>query len=703
MSTTSETSFRRLVIIRSLIVIWVLVIGAKLASLQIHKHETLLARAQRQQRAEIDLCPIRGIIYDRNGNELARSVEVRSLYAAPSEIGPPDTAASELATALKVDRDDLLARLTSDKVLVAVKRKLSDDELRRVEALALPGLHYVDEMKRYYVSGQTAAHVLGFVDVEERGKGGVELTYDSHIAGTAGRLILSLDAVKRSYDHLVQSSTPGQNVTLTIDSVIQRHVEGALAEAVRSTGSRGGTVVVVRPATGEVLALANYPTYDPNNLSESTEASRHDYAIESAYEPGSVFKLVTYAAALEESLIRPDTLIDCGGGKIEVAGRTVSDHHFGVLTASQALAKSSNVAAIKIGMRLGNERLARYIDAFGFGRRTGIELPGESRGLVRPATDWEPTSIGSIPIGHEIGVTALQAVSAYACIANGGVWVQPHLINNVTTPSGEVIETTRAEGRRVVSDATAATLRDMLEGVVVYGTGKRARLGGYRAAGKTGTAQKIDKTTGRYSKTRYIATFAGFAPVENPEIACIVSLDEPRGAHQGGQAAAPVFARVVSEALEILGVPADDEPRVDLVAGDYQVYDVPARVAPAPPESEMGEDDPRPMLEVTTDAFAPNSEDSASKRYGSVTVPNLAGRGIRDAVALCSELRLRIRPSGEGVVMNQSPPPGTMVAEDTVCYVRLSRMVITGGVPGAAGRKAGGRDTVPTSVTVRTN
>ncbi len=644
MSTSNKASEGRITIIQVVIILWMMAIGAKLVWLQVRQHDWLVARAIHQQQAEINLSPMRGVIYDRNGNELARSVTVKSLYASPGDITDAGGMADTLSDLLDIDRDDLYKRLTSRHAAVAVKRKLDDKEVAKVEQLGLQGLRFVDEMKRFYVSGVSASHLLGFVDIDERGVGGIELSYDKVIRGQGGRLLLDVDALNKSYDHSVEDPIPGANVSLTIDLMIQHHVEKALAEAVRSTHARGGQIVVIRPATGEILALANYPTFDPNKVSGSTEIQRRNRAVETAFEPGSIFKLVTYASALEEHLIRPNTMIDCGGGQIRIADRVIHDHPYGLLTAAQALAKSSNVAAIKIGMQLGNERLARYIERFGFGRRTGIELPGESRGLFQPASEWGPTTIGSIPMGHEIGVTAVQVPAAYH---------QP-------------------ERRQVVSEATAATLKVMLEGVVVQGTGKAARMGGYRAAGKTGTAQKVDEATGRYSQTRYVASFAGFAPVDNPEIACVVSIDEPVGAHLGGAVSAPVFARVVADALQVLGVPPENDPQ-SLLAGDFQVYDTAHFSAENQPARADEPVDSRPALDVSAEAA---SGDSASKRHGSVVMPDLIGKGIREAVAMCAAQGLKLKAAGDGVVSLQNPSPGALVPQETICRVKLSREAV---------------------------
>lgn len=685
-------------------------IGAKLIHLQVGQHAALRLRAERQQQFEIPLSPTRGIIYDRNGQELARSVQVKSLYASPSQITNPASVADHLSRLLGKDRDEVYKQLTSGKVLAAIKRKLSDQEVAKVEALQLPGLRFVNEMKRFYVGGTTAAHVLGHVNIEEEGKGGVEISFNKLICGQGGRLLLNVDALKNSYDHALEESVPGANVTLTIDTMIQHYAEKALQDAVRASRARGGTVVVMRPATGEILALANYPTFDPNKVSASKEIARRNRAVEVVYEPGSMFKIVAYSAALEEGLISPNTKIHCNG-QIRVGNRVVNEKAFGMITATQALAKSSNVGAIKIGQMLGNERFARYIDRFGFGRRTEIEVPGESRGLLKDVSRWNPATITSIPMGYEVGVTAIQAVAAFASIANGGQWARPHLVSRITSSSGDLLYEHQGETRPVVSEATAATLKAMLEGVVINGTAKRAHIEGYRAAGKTGTARKIDEATGRYSAARHIASFAGFAPVDNPEIACIVSIDEPKGAYHGGDVAAPIFARVVADALQVLNVAPEDDLRPSLVAEDLRVYDVPQTILGTNPTTTEEGSESEPVVEVTTETNeGADKEKAASKRYGSVVVPDLMGRGIREAVAICAVRGLKIKASGDGVVAGQNPAPDTLVAEGSTCQVRLSKRLPAKQQPEIAARETKTKSSEmkpksksPKNVTARTN
>lgn len=650
---TDRSNDRRILTVLVATMVWAMIIGARLAWLQIGDHDQLLERAESQQQFALELSPTRGVIYDRNGHEMARSVEVPSLYASPAEVADPKNVASKLAALLGLDGEALLKRLQSSQILVAVKRKLTDREVEAVESLKLPGLRFINEMKRFYLSGRTASHVLGFVDIDERGLGGIELSYDKILRGRGGRLLINVDALKHPYDHTIEEQVLGANLTLTIDTLIQHDAEQALVEAVRSTGARGGSVVVIRPATGEILALAGTPTFDPNFISDTTHEQRSNKVIEAAYEPGSIFKIVTYAAALEEGLISPSTRIDCGRGEISVAGRTIRDGHSGSLTALQALAKSSNVAAIRLAQQLGPVRLARYIEKFGFGQRTGIELPAESCGILRNITDWTAASIGAVPLGHEVGVTALQGAAAFACIANGGVWVKPYVVSRVDGPNGEVLDRHAPGARRVVSRETTDDLKSMLEGVVLNGTGRFAQVSGYRVAGKTGTAQQVDEATGRYSKTRYVASFAGFAPADNPEIVCLVSIDGARGAHSGRDVAAPVFARIVADALQVLGVPPGRRPKSRMPSPDFRVYDIPRTIIATPNRDDLAE--PHAIGDKPA------------------TMPDLLGSGLREALLRCARRGLMVKATGDGIIVQQSPPPGAQVTAGSTCYLTLSK------------------------------
>jgi cell division protein FtsI/penicillin-binding protein 2 len=684
MLSTSRTPKNRLRIIKIILAFWLLVICSRLVWLQVKEHPFLSARAHKQQQATIPLPPVRGVIYDRNGYELARSSEVKSLYAYPNQIADANSAALRLSKILATEPSEILKRLQStDKMFVAIKRKLSDQEAEQVEALGLPGLRFVNETKRVYLNGKTAAHVLGFVDVDENGLSGIERYFDEAIRGQNGKLTLKLDALKKPYGHEIETSVPGSNINLTIDATIQHYAEKALREGVRKSNARGGAIVMMKPATGEILALASYPTFDPNDLSDSTDLQKRNRAIETAFEPGSIFKIVAYAAALDERLITPDSMINCENGMMMINGRKIQDTHpHGDLTATQALAQSSNVAAIKIGQKLGYERFARYVDLFGFGRRTKIELPAESRGILRDVKTWTPT----IPIGYGISVTAVQAAAAFSTVANGGLWVQPHLVKNTTTDHGEILSEYQGESRQVIRAETAATLKSMLEGVVVRGTAKAAQMEGYRAAGKTGTTKKANGRGG-YMQGKYVATFVGFAPIANPEIVCIVSIDEPVGAYYGGDVAAPIFAQAVSHALQILGVAPENSSESSFVAGGVKTFEVPHLVeeGPTPAQtlaaSEKESPDAPTQTADSASKVGPNKEATnralankkAPQGSGEIVVPDLSGRGIREAVALCASRGLKIQASGEGIVNGQSPPPGTYVAKEAICRVRLGR------------------------------
>jgi cell division protein FtsI/penicillin-binding protein 2 len=680
MSSISKAPKNRLKIVQILMAFWLIAISGRLVWLQVKEQPALSARADRQQQASIPLTPMRGAIYDRNGYELARSTEVKSLYAYPGQIADSNQAATRLADILAMERGEILKRLqATDKVFVAIKRKLSTKEAEQVEALNLPGLRFINEMKRSYLNGKTAAHVLGFVDIDENGMSGLERYFDEAIRGQNGKLTLKLDALKKPYGHEIQQSVPGSNFNLTIDATIQHYAEKALQEGVRQSNARGGTIVMIKPTTGEILALASYPTFDPNNLSNSSEVQKRNRAIEMAFEPGSIFKIVAYSAALEERLITPESKINCDGGVIMVNGHRIEDTGAnGVLTATQALAKSSNVAAIKIGQMLGYERLARYIELFGFGRRTKVELPAESRGILRDVKGWAPT----IPIGYGIGVTAMQTAAAFSAIANGGTWIQPHLVKSTTSDHGEIISQFEGEVHQVIRPETAATVKSMLEGVVVRGTAKAAQMEGYSAAGKTGTAKKADGKKG-YQAGKYVASFAGFAPVINPEIVCVVSIDEPVGAYHGGDVAAPIFAQAVSHALQILGVRPENADESSFVAGNVKTFEVPHLVEekPAPGAAEKESPEAPTQIAESASKVSPDREGvskeiqakTARQGSGEILVPDLSGRGIREAVALCASRGLKIQASGEGIVNGQSPPPGTYVAREAICRVRLGK------------------------------
>ncbi|HVZ19003.1 MAG TPA: penicillin-binding protein 2, partial [Terriglobales bacterium] len=566
-SSTSNGATKRLYFLGAFLFLWLIAIVLRLVNLQVIKYGEFEQRAQKQQQRTIDVSPPRGIIYDRNGQPLAMSVTVDSVFAVPSEIPDQANTAHLLSRILKVDSGELLAKMKSSHSFCWIARKLDPDVSARIRALNLRGIYFQDESRRYYPKGELAAQILGYVGMDDEGLAGLEHAYEDTLAGKPGTMVVSMDARKRRFGRIEKRPESGDNLVLTIDEKIQWIVERELDQAMEDTHAEAAMAVVQNPRTGEILALVNRPTFDPNNAKRVTPAMLKDHAISDIYEPGSVFKTVTYSAAMNEGLVKPSDSVDCQGGVINVNGLRIHDlHKLGTVSMVEAFAKSSDVAAVKTGLKLGDDRFYKYIRDYGFGQQTGIELPGETRGLSKPPNRWSKVSIGAMSIGQEIGVTPVQVVSMISSIANDGVYTPPRIVAGITkaNPSApQTIAFRPPASHRVISTMTAAQMRQMMEQVVLFGTARRAILDGYTSAGKTGTAQKVDPATGRYSKTKYVASFAGFAPVNNPAISVVVVLDSAVGLHQGGQVSAPVFARIAQQVLAYMHVPHDADLKRD--------------------------------------------------------------------------------------------------------------------------------------------
>ncbi|MGH9598910.1 MAG: peptidoglycan D,D-transpeptidase FtsI family protein, partial [Terracidiphilus sp.] len=595
---------RRFWIVCLFFLAWFLAISGKMFWLMIVRHHDFVERAARQQLRTFEVAPRRGILYDRNLQELATTVQVPSIYADPAEIADKQAAARALAAIVHTDPDDprtteqaIAARLDQGRYFAWVARRVTPPVAARVRALDMKGIYFQKEFQRFYPDNRIAAQVLGYVGVDDTGLGGLEEKFDARLHGKPGVMYTAMDARRHILGSSERDPEPGQNLLLTIDANIQFMAGQALDHEMQRSHALHGTVIVQDLHTGQILALAIRPTFNPNELRYATPDLLIDRAVSDVYEPGSTFKLVTYSAVLNEHLVTPDTMINCQGGQINLDGHIIhddqSDRGIGTVTVATALARSSDVGVIKLALMLGPNRLYQYIRAFGFGQRTGIELPGETRGLLRPVSRWQPASIGYVAMGQEEAVTPLQLVSMVSTIANGGVYLPPHILlpgqldtkpgQDPTTPQASPFRPDEdlpnplpAGAHRVISTLAAAQMRQLMEGVVLYGTGKTAQLDGYSSAGKTGTAQKIDPTTHLYSKTMHIASFTGFAPVNNPVIAVAVVIDSPKGAYYGTEVAAPVFAEVAQQVLEYLGVP----------------HDIPLRALtkPAKPEPPIQED-----------------------------------------------------------------------------------------------------------------
>ena len=582
--------------------LWALAIAGRLFWLQVVRHKEFVERAQKQQQRTFEVAPRRGVLYDRNLRELAMTVQVDSIFAVPTEIDDKQAAAHALAAVVHTDPADaqtteeqIAARLDKGNSFAWVARRVTPEVAAGVKALPIKGIYFQKEFQRFYPDNEIAAQVLGYVGLDDNGLGGLEQKFEPQLHGVPGRIYYTaMDAHRRVLGSSEHDPEPGQNLVLTIDENIQFLAERALDHAMQKTQAANGTVVVQDVHTGQILALAIRPTFNPNQFRRTTPELLRNHAVSDVYEPGSVFKLVAYSAALDQHLTSPDDMIDCQGGQITLAGRVIHDNqgeHFGVIPVHKALEESSDVAAVKLALKVGPDRFYQYIHDFGFGSRTGAEMPGETRGLLRPVNRWGSSSIGSIAIGQEVAVTPLQLVSMVSTIANGGVYLPPRVLlpgqvdhpasgqggstpqaspvalqaplqASPFKPGGDLPNPLPAGAHRVLSELTAAQMRKMMEGVVLYGTGKPAQLNGYSSGGKTGTAQKIDPATHLYSKTMHIASFAGIAPVNNPVIAVAVIIDNPRGASYYGTAvSAPVFAEVAQQVLEYLGVPHDIDLR----------------------------------------------------------------------------------------------------------------------------------------------
>ena len=718
-------------IISGFFAFWVILIIGKLFMLQVVRHAEYVEKAGKQQSRTFEVAPRRGVLYDRNLRELAMTVLVDSIYAVPSEIEDKKSVAVQLSAILHTDPDDTHTseseigdHLENAHNFTWIARRVSTDTAARVRALNLKGIYFQKEFERFYPDDQIAAQILGYVGIDDNGLGGVEQKFESQLHGAPGRIYIARDANGRISGSTAQEPEPGRNLVLTIDENIQFKAERALDHAMERTHALNGTVVVQDVHTGQILALAIRPSFNPNDFRHTSPELLRNHAVSDVYEPGSTFKLMTYSAALESQVAKPDDPIDCLGGQITLAGRVIHDNqgeHYGVIPIHKALEVSSDVAAVKLALKMGPDRYYQFVRDFGFGSRSGIELPGETRGLLQPVKRWSGSSIGSIAIGQEIGVTPLQLVSMVSTIANGGIYLPPHVLMPEQPASGQSPTAQPHVGpgqslpnplptgaHRVISELTAAQMRQMMEGVVLYGTGKDAQLNGYSSGGKTGTAQKIDPQTHTYSKSLHIASFAGIAPVNNPVIAVAIVIDSPKGDYYGATVSAPVFAEVAQAVLEYLGVPHDIEVRKHITTptivkravvdgGESNNGDVNALFAAA---NDLPDDDPlRQSGDHAASANTPNTQKNntqhaetksnqpqskntsassttdatAAKNVQKVQVPKLIGLEVRKVMELASSAGLNVRVIGSGKVRQQAPAAGTMVAAGTQIVVKCER------------------------------
>jgi len=551
---------KRAVVLTTIVVFCFAVLFLRLFNIMLLNHQKFARRATIQQTHEIEVKKRRGIIYDRRGKEFAANIEQKSLYCDPQKVDSPSRTASQLSRFTGMDRRELLRRLKTGRRFVWIKRKIDCEKAAKIENLRIAGVDFIAEPERVYPGGKLASHIIGFVDIDNNGLAGVERSYDEQLASRGGKLRVTRDARGKILLAGDELESIGNSLMLTVDEVLQYIAEDALDEATRRWRAKSATVIMMNPYTGEILALANRPTFNPNAPGKSADSSRRNAAVTDVYEPGSTFKVVTAAAALEERLYGPQSRFDVSKGYIVVGRKVIRDvHKNDVLTFEEVIQKSSNVGIIQIAERLGKERLYEYSRRFGFGEKTGIDLPGEIPGWIRGPEQWSGTSIGAVPIGHEIAVTPLQVLRAYAAIANGGLLVTPFVVSRVISPDGRVIlERQGQAGVRILSSRTSSLLREILATVTVEGgTAIEASVEGISVAGKTGTAKIFDSEKRRYSDERYISSFVGFFPADRPLIAMIVTVSEPEGEIFGGKVAAPVFKEIADKALAYLNIPME--------------------------------------------------------------------------------------------------------------------------------------------------
>jgi cell division protein FtsI (penicillin-binding protein 3) len=559
---------KRAVILVTVIFFGFFIISLRLLDLMVFQHDSLSSKARQQYLKTKTLKPQRGIIWDRNMREMAINIEADSLYAVPTEVKNIDLLSSRLSPVIKVSAKKLSSTFSNKqgKEFVWLKRMLDEETSRAVISLksreGFKELGLLTETKRYYPKGQIASHLLGFTNIDNKGISGLELQYDRYMKGSEKTVAVSRDARGRSLSGGVEKGVAGNSILLTIDEGLQYIVEREISRAVSEWEAAAAVAIMMNPVTGEILAMANRPTYDPNFPGRAKDSERRNRAVTDLYEPGSTLKTFLAAAAYEEGVVELDEKFDVSRGYIMVGGKAIRDvHRNGILTFQEVIKKSSNVGAVMIGQKLGKEKYYDYLRKFGFGDKSGIDIPGEVRGILRGPGDWSGTSLGAISIGQEIGVTPLQIIRAYSAIANGGFLMKPYVVSEIISDTGEVIRSNSPEiVERVVSGRTAEIIKEILKTVTEEGgTGRRADIDGNFVAGKTGTAQKIDPDTGRYSKDKYISSFVGFAPADNPEIALIVVIYEPKGATYGGVVAAPVFRKIVEDSFAYLDIPMESD------------------------------------------------------------------------------------------------------------------------------------------------
>ena len=641
----------------------------RLAYLQVWKHDEYARLAENQHAKTVPLRPKRGPILDRGGQALAVSSRADALYVTPVKVEDAGRLAARLAPILGEPAREIARKLTVAKKFAPVRRRLTPDMARAVRDLKDPSLTLVEDSLRLYPNRELAAQLIGFEGAEGKGLAGMEQVWDGHLAGVEGRAVVERDALGREVTGapiVLKPSVAGQGIMLTIDATIQYLAEKEVDAAWRRTRAKSAMAVAMDPRTGEILAMAIRPTYNPNAFATATDDDRRVRAVTDPFEPGSTFKVIMAASALEEGVVRPTDRIFGENGAITIANATIHDwKKYGWLTFAEVLQNSSNVGSIKVGMQIGKERYYKYMTGFGFGAPTNLGLPGESRGQLRPPAQWSGLSLATMSIGQEISVTAVQMIAAFSAVANGGRLMQPQIIRAVVDAQGREIRSFEPKTvRQVISPETARTLTEMMVNVVANGTGRHAAIPGYDVAGKTGTAQKMDPATRRYSRAPGVLSFVGFVPADDPRLTMIVLLDEPKNEKWGSEAAAPMFAAIGREALRYLNVPPRDSSPVPIVRGEILAG------APAGPRGGGPVEPAQPGAPAPAAGLAP--EPPTPVGDAQPVMPRLAGLSLRQALEALAPFDVRLEIAGRGVVTGQTPAPGAPLTSGVVCRLQLA-------------------------------
>jgi cell division protein FtsI (penicillin-binding protein 3) len=639
----------RLGVAKVLFLVLFVLIGARAFQLQVLQGERLKRLAERQHLKEWIVLPKRGTVLDRAGEPLALSLEAQSVYARPRRIQEPAEVSRALAKILNLDAGEVKQKMTSEKPFVWVKRQIGPGEAEQIQALSVEGIGMFYEPHRYYPQGQLAGQLIGFVSRDSEGLEGLELHYNDYIRGETGSSVIERDALGRRV--LVQGvrglqMPPGGDIHLTLDTSIQHLAEKELEATIGKYRAKAGVAIVVEPFTGEVLALANYPSFNPNHLAKHSAQQRRNRAVTDSFEPGSTFKTILAAAALEEGVVGKEDLFYCEMGKYPYAGKVIHDTHpHAWLPFYKILQVSSNIGITKVAEKLKKERYFKYIEKFGFGHPTGIDVPGEVAGLLRKPESWSAVDLATHAFGQGISATPIQMVMAYAAIANGGFLMRPHVVRRVVGSKGEVLlENQPHVVRRVISEKTARLLASMLKGVTNEGgTGVMASVEGFEVAGKTGTAQKADLTHGGYAAGKRVASFVGFVPADDPKLVVMVLVDEPEVNVYGGVVAAPVFRNIARGALRHLAVAPQ---KLELVPTAIGPTGLPRR-------------------------RAAKKEIAVAFDKGAAAVPDFVGLSLREAVEKARAMQVKVKMHGNGYVIRQSPAPGGRWSEEDILVLNL--------------------------------